>query len=313
LLGENAYTFRLWIIYMALGGLLAPPFMENLMEVLTWIYRKIYGKNLQLELRQFIQDLGMDSTLVMNGMLSNVGGMDLSGSFSLGRILPGVDMLNRDYKNFSEWLGSFTAKSAGAFGGFTEDLVKFAAASWELAKGHARGMEPFKELPGAMGAIGKAYDAFVLQKLQPTYGVLDRSGARVVEEPPGSGNFRDLTNWELIGMALGGYPTVLSRSREMNGMEVGEQIYWRTKQQTLLDARWRAIRTGNKPVEEEVERDIEHYNKTLPKGYEAMAITGKVKAESLKSHRKSVKRKEQDRVMKKLRGVQSDINAGFTP
>jgi len=311
-LGGSAYTMKLWFIYMMLGGLLAPPFMENLMEVLSFIYRKMFGGNLRLETRKFVADLGASPDLVMHGMLGNFAGMDLSGSFSLGRILPGVDMLNRDYKNFAEWAGSFATKSAGAFGGFTEDLVKFVSASWEVAHGQGRVGEALKELPGAIGAIGKAVDAYILQSMQPTYGVLDKSGARLVEDPPGSQNFRDLTNWELVGMAAGGNPTVLARKREMDFMEVSEQIYWRTRQQTLLDARWKAVRTGDGEMLGAVDAKIDQFNKNLPKGYEGIRISGKTKADSIKTHRRTVRNKEADKTSRKFRGVQSNVEAGFT-
>lgn len=310
-LGGSAYTMKLWFIYMMLGGLLAPPFMENIMEVLAYMYRKMFGGNLRLEVRKFVKDMGASPDLVMHGMLGGFAGMDLSGSFSLGRILPGVDMLNRDYKNFAEWAGSFATKSAGAFGGFTEDLVKFAAASWEVAKGTGRVGEAFKELPGAMGAIGKAVDAYILQSMKPTYGVLDKAGARLVEDPPGSRNFRDLTTWELVGMATGANPEVLARKREMDFMEVSEQIYWRTRQQTLLDARWKAVRTGDTEMLHTVDSRIDQFNRGLPKGYEGIRISGKTKADSLKTHRKTVQNRESDRTARKFRGVQSDVGAGF--
>lgn len=311
-LGGSAYTMKLWFIYMMLGGMLAPPFMENIMEILAFIYRKMFGGNLRLEVRKFVKDMGVSPDLVMHGMLGNFAGMDLSGSFSLGRVLPGVDMLNRDYKNFAEWAGSLATKSAGAFGGFTEDLVKFAAASWEVVKGTGRVGEALKELPGVMGAIGKAVDAYVLQSMHPTYGVLDKAGARLTEDPPGSGNFRDLTNWELVGMATGANPAILARKREMDFMEVSEQIYWRTRQQTLLDARWKAVRTGDTDMLHTVDGKIDQFNKGLPKGYEGIRISGKTKADSLKTHRKTVQNQENDRPARKFRGIQSDVSAGFT-
>ena len=309
--GAAAYNVKMWFIYIMLGGMLAPPFMDDLMEIMAFFYRKMFQRNLRLDVRKFVKDMGRDPDLITHGMLSNVAGMDLSASFSLGRIIPGISMLGKPPETFGDFVGAMGVKAAGAFGGFTEHMWEFMGSLWELAHGRARVGETLGKLPGAAGAIGKAYDAYVLQKLQATHGVLNKSGARVVEDPPGSGKFRDLTNWEMVTMALNANPSVLSHSREMNFMELSEQIYWRTRSQTLLDTRWKAISTRDKEMLEIADSNIQKFNKNLPKGYEAFRVTGKMKADSLRNHQKRVRDMEQGRVQKRLRGIQADVATGF--
>jgi hypothetical protein len=247
----------------------------------------------------------------MKGVLHNVGGMDLSGSFSVGRTLPGIDLLNREMKDFQSFVGALSVKGAGPFGGFTEDLVNFVGATSDWVRDRARGGEVLATMPGAIGAVGKAYDAWVMQNLKPTQGVLDKAGKRVVEDPPGSGKFRDLTNWELIGMAMGGNPAVLSRAREMNYTLVGEQMYWRTKQQTLLDNRWEAVRSGDTERLRKADKAIVDFNASVPKGYESVKITGKTKADSLRSHRTTVRNREQMKTQKSMRSVGREVEAAW--
>jgi hypothetical protein len=310
-LGAGGYTAKLWMMYMILGGLLAPPFAENVLEFLQYIWRKVYKTNLRMEIRQFINELGLDPNLVMHGVLGNFGGMDLSGSFSLGRILPGVDLLNRDFKDYQQVIGALAVKGAGPFGGFTEDMLKFVEAAAKYMQGQARGSEVVGELPGAVGAIGRAVDATVLQSLRPTGAVLDKAGARVVEDPPGSGNFRDLTEWEIVSMALGANPAVLARSREMNYMEAGEQIYWRSRKQTLLDNRNEAILTQDEKRLEAADKGIVNFNESLPEKYRDFAITGKMKAQSLKSKRNTIKAREEGKGPKAMKSIMGDVKTAW--
>lgn len=297
--GAQVYTVKLILIYMLLGGLLAGPGFDDLFQVIRKVWRILYGTDALIELRQFIKDQGVEPDLIMHGLLSNVAGMDLSGSFSLGRIIPGVGLINRQFDNPAETMGMLATKMAGPFGGFVEDMLNVITKSWAWMQGNARGTEVLKEFPGELGALGKAWDAYTLQQLNPTGAVLSKSGARLVEDPPGSGTFRNLTNWEMIGMALGGNPAVLSRSRDMNFHEIGEQIYWRTKQSTLLDARWKAINTHDDERLKIVDAAIVEYNQSLPVGYERMAITGKMKSDSIKTHRMAVRKAETGRAAQK--------------
>jgi hypothetical protein len=302
------YTLKIWMLFTLLGGMFAGPGMEDLMEVIVWLWRKWFGTNARLELRQFIKELGggghwyNDPDLITHGLLSNVAGMDLSARLSLGRMLPGISMVNREWRKPEEWMGTLMVKGAGPFGGWTESVFGFIGEFFHWAyQGFpaTKAGEAAKELPGELGALGRAYDAWVKQQLNPTGAVLDKSGARVVEDPPGSGEFRDLTTWELIGMALNANPAVLARSREMNFYETGEYVYWVTRQQKLLDDRWDAVNTKDEKLLATVDKMIEDYNDSLPKGYERLRITGKMIGDSIRTHRKTVRKKEQGRAASK--------------
>lgn len=306
----GAYSLQLWMLYMLLGGLFAGPGMENLKEVLKYFYRLLFKKDMMTDLRNFVKEIGggghwyNNPDLLEGGVLNDFFGYDLSSRVSLGRVIPFMDMLNRDAKDPEAWLGSAAVKTSGPFGGFTTAVIEMVATGIKWAKGEARGTEILAKMPGMIGYIGKSLDAWILQGLQPGEGagVINKQGVRMTEDPVGSGNFRDLTNAELVGMALGLQPTFVARSREAAFAIMSEQVYWNTRIGVLLDARFNAIATGDDKRLEQIDRAIDKFNDSLPEGYESLMITGKVMRKSLESKRQNVDKKEFDRFDKRMQG-----------
>ena len=163
-------TAKLWLLYLMLGGIGGLPFAKNVLDLATFVWRKLFGRteNLELELKKLVGDVTGDANLAMHGLMFRAGGFDLSGSFGLGRLLPGTDLLNRDWKKPEDLLGSSMVKFAGPAGGFYSALAK---AMLEFTGGEF--MEGFKQMPGEIGALAKAFDAML-------------AGARVIDE-----HFRD--------------------------------------------------------------------------------------------------------------------------
>lgn len=280
-------TAKLWLIYLLLGGALGVPYAENLMDVLQWIWRTFFGtENLQVELRKFIKELGMSPDTVLHGQLHDFGGFDLSRSFGLGHMLPGTELLNRDWSNPGEALGAGMLKGAGPFGGFTEDLVKMTGAGIGWMHGRKRFAEVISEMPGVMGNLGKVWDAAEMQGRRPGYGVMSRTGVPMTME---GGKPRDLSVYELTGMATGATPALLSKNREFYHVAIGENIYWNAKRTSLLKHRNEAIDQRDDAKLKQAEADITKFNAEI-KGteYKGFRITGKSKADSLRTHRKAV-------------------------
>ena len=236
----------------------------------------------------------------MHGLLHNAGGFDLAGSFGLGRLIPGVDLLNRDWRNPMEALGNgvlgFAGPAGGAYKNLTAALAEFAGGNWG---------EGLKKFPGETGALAKAIDAYLLQKDNPTYGVTAKNGERLTYDLK-TGEFRDLTTKELMGMALGANPTLLSENREMRSMIQGEQIYWMTRRSDLMDKYWKGVRTQNEQMRDDVREEIDRFNETVPDF--KLRITGKDIAQSMKTRRKAVRVGEAfGTSSKKMRGEADEV------
>ena len=301
-------TMKLWLIYLMLGGLMGVPFAQNLMDILQFIWRKLFGKteNLTDELRDFVRGLGLDQNVAMHGLFHNIGGFDLSGSFGMGRMLPGVDMLNRTYNSVDEALGKGVTTFAGPAGGFYSDLSKAL-----LAFGGGKWNEGFKEFPGAMGSVAKATDALVKQGLKPEEGrgATLKDGTRMTRDPV-TGEFRDLTLKEIAGMVLGATPTMVSQNRERAFAEQGEYLYWLSRRQELKKNYLEATLEGDEKGRASAREAIDRFNDNLPSN--TLRINGKELADGLRARRKGMQQKELHGTgAKRFRGVVGDISENY--
>lgn len=278
-------TMKLWIIYGLLGGLLGLPGAQNLLDLVKWAWRKFFGSaNVEVELRRYMKDIGVDADWILHGALHDIGGFDVSGKFGLGRILPGTDLLNRNFQDPFTGLGQATLQMAGPAGGIAADglrmLGKFSQGDWKGG---------FKEFPGVIGSVSKAEDAYVNQENTPTYGVTTNTGERMTWDEKRK-EFRDLTTKELFGMAIGIQPTIISQNRQAHYAAKGEEIYWNTRRGDLLDKLYRAKRTGDTELQKEVDKDIERMNAEAP--HPSLRITGKDKVQSWKGRRNRAHKEE---------------------
>jgi len=298
-------TAKIWLVYLLLGGLMGVPFGRNLMDVVQWLGRKLGLGNMEAETRELVEHLGVDANFAMHGLLHDLGGFDLSGSFGLGRVLPGTDMLVKEKPMTAlEAMGSLVTVSAGPAGSFYKSVVE--------AVGHLKDgevVEAGKSMPGAIGAVSKAVDAKLRQDLRPTYGVTSKDGRRMTWDEEKK-EFRDITTKELAGMSLGFNPTILAENREKNFAVMSEVFYWQTRRSDVMDRYWQAVRSGDQELRLEVLAAKDKYNAQVPDG--KLRITGKDLAESVRNHRKQVKVGEKyGTAMKKYRGVAEEVGSAY--
>lgn len=295
-------TAKLWLLYLMLGGIGGLPYAKNVLDLATFVWRKLFGRteNIELELKKLVGDVTGDANLAMHGLMFRAGGFDLSGSFGLGRLLPGTDVLNKDWKKPEDLLGGSLLKFAGPAGGFYSAVAK---AMLEFADGEWK--EGFKQLPGEAGALAKSYDAMLAQERKPTYGVTTKQGTRLTYDEA-TGKFRDLTTGELLGMALGAQTTLVSENRELHYTTQGEIIYWQTRRGDLLDKYWKAVRTGDEEMRGEVLAGIADFNQHLPD--RKLHISGKDRADTVASRKKAMRLAEKyGTPYKSTRGIAGDV------
>jgi len=295
-------TMKLWLMYLALGGIGGLPFAENAMDFVQFVWRRMFGnpENIEIELRRFITELGMDSNVVMSGMMHDAGGFNLSGSFGLGRLIPGTDLLNKQWESPGQALGDAGIKFAGPAGGFYQGVAKAVA---EFGKGNLG--EGLKNVPGMVGSISKGMDAWLDQEDRPTYGVTTKAGERLVFDRK-TGEYRDLSAKEIAGMLMGAQPTVLSETKEARYLVSSEQMYWQTRRRDLVDKYFRAVSTGDDQLRTDVRTAIDGFNDQAP--YPGLRITGKQLAESVKARRRAAHAMEVfGSGQKTYRGIAEDV------
>jgi hypothetical protein len=260
---------------------------------------------MEAETRELVEYMGVDANFAMHGLLHNMGGFDLSGSFGLGRVLPGTDLLTKEKPMTAlETVGSLVTVSAGPAGSFYKSVIE---AVGYLQDGKV--VEAGKSMPGAIGSVSKAVDAKLRQDLAPTYGVTSKDGRRMTWDEE-KGEFRDITTKELAGMALGFNPTLLAENREKNFAVMSEVFYWQTRRSDVMDRYWQAVRSGDQELRLEVLAMKDKFNAQAPD--HKLRITGKDLAESVRAHRKQVRAGETyGTAMKKYRGVAQDVKGSY--
>jgi hypothetical protein len=303
-------TVKLWLMFLLLSGIEGLPGFGNLLDIIQAIWRKLSGgENIRLEMRRFFKEYGYDSNLMMDGLLHDAGGLNLSGSFGLGNIVPGTELLNRQVDNPADLIGMGLLDVAGPAGGVAEDIVKVVSGVPRLMAGHTTAPELAKELPGAIGAVGRALDAHHKQSLRPTYGATTKGGERLVKDTE-TGEYRDLSDYELAMMALGANPAVLATNRERQFSKTGEIIYWRMRRSSLMENYRNAVMQKDKDKRDAAQAAINDYNEQVPNF--KMKITVKDRLTSVRDMRKrNMKLERGDASEKRYRSVVRDVDEAF--
>lgn len=298
-------TVKIWLVYLLLGGLMGVPFGRNLMDVVQWLGRKLGWGNMEAETRELMTHLGIDANFAMHGLLHDLGGFDLSGSFGLGRILPGTDMLVKEKPMTAlETIGSLVTAASGPAGNFYKSVIE---AVGHLTDGDIA--EAGKAMPGAIGAVSKMVDAKLRQDLRPTYGVTTKKGVRMTWDKEKQ-EFRDITTKELAGMAMGFNPTILSENREKSFAMNSEKYYWMTRRNDIKDRYITALKTGDRDLRLEVLVAKDKFNAQVPNA--SLRIHGGELGEAERTWKKSVQATEKYGAQeKKYRGVVKDIKSTY--
>lgn len=247
-----AAAARLWVFYGMLGGMLALPGMENLMDILKLTWRKVLrqDEDPKLELTRFLNEVtGGNAQWLMSGIFHNLGGFDLSRSISLGRLVPGTDVLaNEGDLNFK--FTNMAADLTGPFGGTVQGVLQFLTSTdpnWLRRAGYA--------LPGTSRSLLQTY-------LFHTEGVRGGNGAIITRDRDGT--IRNLTGYELMGRALGFQPAIVSHNRELDRTQREQQEFWMNRRASLTRLMWEAKVQNDREAIADVRERIREYNAKAP-------------------------------------------------
>lgn len=249
MMGGDKGWWRAWAVMFLFGGLLGLPFAEDLERLASWLLSSKNKKvDVKHELRKFTKEvLGDYGSLLDHGISSFGFGLpflgDMSGSVSLGRVIPGMHMLG-ETQDFNTGL----ARGMGDLGGATTSLAL------SMLRGLSEEELPFwkrMELVNPL-AVGDRIlqSARWLQK-----GREESAGGRLITEFD-TGDWRHLVE---IGANVGGFtPRAVSLGEEGRGPG-REEFYLRQDMVQFYMARQRALRKAY--VEAAVARDFDEMRK----------------------------------------------------
>lgn len=262
---------RYLLILAGTAGLLGLPGFEDLFDISDRAYKELNKRgflpgsgSLEIEVREFLNELGANPDLVLHGIssksygltaLGNAIGMpipsvDFSKRVGIGRVVPGVEAVTAiGQDGFAERLGNVTEDVAGAAFAIPINITK------ALLDNHP---DVFKRYARAMPrAIKNMVDSW---RIAARGGVDNRTGATVV--PFDVNDPDDLS--EIIAKGLGFNPTRVSRRWDALRLQQETAMFWTTRK-TMLMHQWDyAKQQGDKEALADVMKSVRRYNKEVP-------------------------------------------------
>lgn len=290
-------TMRMWLIFLALAGTEGVPFGDTIQELLQRLW-KMFGKgeNVKVEGQKFLKDtVGIESAywrqVVQRGFLHDVLGVDLSGSYSLGKPIPGLGLINPQADNWKEFVGEAFGELSGPFGGF----VKGAA-----TLGLSDAVDPRelgRSIPGAGGALARAVDA-------AQNGVKSSRGERILRDE--KGNLREPTAAEIALLGTGFRLAEVARFQEVEALKRQQADYWNGRRIGLKKQYKIAYESQDPMLRADVDKAIADYNGDIPD--RGLRLTGKELREYRVNNARAVRRLERDQDPARVRGLHQDIS-----
>lgn len=291
-------TMRMWLIFLSLSGFEGLPFGEAIGDLLQRMWTLFGGTtNLRVEAHRFLKDTaGVEDsywrTVIQRGFLHDVLGTDLSGSYSLGKPLPGTGLFDIHARNWQEFVGATFAEFAGPFGGVAKAPIALGLDEDITAR------DVGKVIPGFVGNIAKAVDA-------AQNGVTDSKKARILKDEQGA--YRDPTKAEIALIAGGFRLSDVSRHQRLEHLKREQVDYWMGRRTGLKQQYRTAVRDGDAQLRADVEMEIEAYNKEIPGN--SLRLSGKELNQFVRQERRAIHRREQGQYPQKQRAVAADIES----
>jgi hypothetical protein len=305
---------RALLMTVFLAGLSGLPGAEDIMDLFDLLanwYNKHFGTkdvktDIRQDIRKFSVDLGMNPDLIMHGTSRHYGlgllhaleltglpvpNVDISGSLSYGRVVPGLQPLLNPRRDSMSTLGRAGEDVLGAsvtpFFGLYDMIAGDNPDTWKASE---------KMMFTFMANLSKSARWAVRGE------ETDRTGARIVEF--------DVTDprhlAEIAANAVGFAPTRLRMAQEGNWQKAETLEYYLTRREMIL----RAFNLAKKARDPEAVADakdaVRRFNRSVPD--RTLRITGENLADSYMSYRKGIKMVERGFPRQpKYRGIYRDL------
>lgn len=281
------WNWRWWALMFAAGGAAGLPFAQNLMDLAEWMLLKLYPNkyvNIKHELKKMVGELADNiewaPDIFMHGLSRYGFGLvpfaDMSGSVSMGRILPLTDVPLMLAKG-ADW-NDAVAKAVTEAGGATSSLImRIMQSTNALTSGE----------PDTWRALEKGLPMTEMQNISAAL----RWYQRGAEETRGGGNivtFDPSDPWqaaEMAGKVLGFPPRRLAAERADLYIKQDMARYYATRKEMLLNALDEARQHGDREAVGKAMEAIKDFNKEVP--LRDLGITGNALQKSLISREKA--------------------------
>ncbi len=301
---------RMLLALAATAGIMGMPGADDAAELMKWLMRQM-GITFDFErmMRSLIVDwagdgvspdvilhgasrVGFGIPALLNGLGLPSATPDLSGSLSMGKLIPGMEFLNPNSKSWNEAVGSLTSEVAGPWLGVPFQMYQ-SIMDQQLMLSDPKRWE--RSMPRAMRGLSRASRLMAEQRER------DRTGATVLEYDPN--DWSDQA--DLLSINLGFNPTQNVRQWDYITAQRNIQSYWKGQRQILLSELYRTLRMKDKEGKEDAIAAIKKFNEEAPD--KALVITRDAIQKSMKTRARNMQFKEADVPREKyLRGVSQE-------
>ena len=274
-LGGDRGWWRFWLVMLGLAGVQGLPGSEDIMDMIDWVGKKIKRHtgwenprvDVREAMREYVTELGANPDLVMHGISrytfgagmpwfteltgAHIPAVDISGSLSMGRIVPGVASVFGSEQEYSKRFERGTTQASGALLsiplGFTRALSSDDPDEWKTWE---------RTLPTALRHVSHAVRYF--QRGEETR----RSGEQIATFDPHD----PYQLAEIAAQGLGFTPTKISTQWEGKIAEKEAGMYYQNRRAILLEQFDYALRTDDRQGIKDVRAGIKRYNNSVPYG-----------------------------------------------
>lgn len=212
--GGDQSWLRLLGAQMAMAGLMGLPFAQDLDELIKWFNRQVFGSDMNVEkaIRAMLKDVGVQADWFIRGASHNVFGLDLQGSLSQGRIIPGIDALTME-GNFADKIANASSDIGGAGFSIIMDMMKaLSSDDPDLVRRFSRSIPQFAQ------GISQGADMLMTGKAQ------DLQGADLASVSPE----------EAVARGLGFQVASVTGERRKRFAQRDTAAFWLTRRQYVL-------------------------------------------------------------------------------
>ncbi len=278
--GRGPARTRFILGMLLLAGIQGLPGADDALDLIdwgaTWLKQLLGFKNpktdLRLWMREALEPLG-DPDYFMHGISHNSFGMpaildlmgipfpsfDLSGSMSLGRIVPGLSPTLDFASPGGEFKRAFPDIVEDAGGAFVAIPMGIMEAISDDNPNNFKRIE--RMLPSALRNVTKAYG-------YATEGALRQDRSLLVPYDVND----PMHMAEIIGQSLGFMPTQISKKKALEWAQTEHGRYYEARKRILIAQFDEAIRTGDREAVQDMRKAVLAYNKQVPD--RALTISG---------------------------------------
>jgi hypothetical protein len=304
---------RVWLMLLLAAGVQGLPFSEvvfDLFDVMGTKIKETLGlADPKVQLRNDIRELARNLTdnpdMIMHGFSSQYGlgpfhllgapPLDVSGSISAGRPIPGVDTLAKEYRTPEEKFGKLTVDVLGPVVGIGYNLWKAMDSTnpdtwktWERA------------MPSVIQQASKALRRDTRQ------GETLRDGSTAIPFDPTNMDHR----LENIAQAVGFTPTRVSRTYELNAVQQDMKLYWTTRRAYVMENYAFAFFSEDKDAISDAKSAVDKFNEQAPAPQ--LKISGTTLQRSLKERLRGQRLRELGLPKENaFRGMYEDLSQNY--